>query len=151
MFAFNPGVNDMSGQILGQGVVNAANTRAQAQVQMVDDIGGSLVGLAGMYGQSVDRKDMLKGMDDAVGIMSQNGALPPNFLESWQQSDQRTRPFLFQAIASPMFNAHLSGMKAEQAAMAQQRVWGGGGSGGGGGPTAPGPSTNNKQGYVFGG
>jgi hypothetical protein len=39
MFQFNPGVNDTSGQILGQGVVNAANTTAQANVKMVDDIG----------------------------------------------------------------------------------------------------------------
>jgi hypothetical protein len=49
MFAFNPGVNDTSGQILGQGVVNAANTTAQANVKLVDDIGGSLMGLAGAY------------------------------------------------------------------------------------------------------
>jgi purine nucleoside permease len=40
MFAFNPGVNDTSGQILGQGMVSSAQTRADAGVKMVDDIGG---------------------------------------------------------------------------------------------------------------
>lgn len=50
MFAYNPTVDDMSGQILGQGAVNAANTRAQAQVQMVDSIGNSIVSLAAAYG-----------------------------------------------------------------------------------------------------
>ena len=39
MFAFDPGVNDRSGEIIGQGAVNAANTTAQANVKLVDDIG----------------------------------------------------------------------------------------------------------------
>jgi hypothetical protein len=50
MFGFNPGNEDMSGQILGQGVVGAANTTAQANVKLVDDIGSSLVSLAAAYG-----------------------------------------------------------------------------------------------------
>ena len=59
MFQFNPGVNDTSGQILGQGVVNAANTTAQANVELVDDIGGSLVGLAGsLAGNYLKKKEM---------------------------------------------------------------------------------------------
>jgi hypothetical protein len=50
MFAFNPGVNDMSGQILGQAAVGAAQTTAGAQQQMASDIGSSLVSLAAAYG-----------------------------------------------------------------------------------------------------
>ena len=50
MFGFNPGVNDMSGQILGQGVVGAAQTTAGAQMKLADDIGSSLVSLAAAYG-----------------------------------------------------------------------------------------------------
>jgi hypothetical protein len=50
MFAFNPGVNDRSGEILGQAAVGAANTTAGAQQQMVSDIGSSLMSLAAAYG-----------------------------------------------------------------------------------------------------
>jgi hypothetical protein len=50
MFGFNPGVNDMSGQILGGAVVGAANTTANAQMKLADDIGSSLVSLAAAYG-----------------------------------------------------------------------------------------------------
>lgn len=50
MFAYNPTVNDTSGQILGQGVVGAAQTTTGAQMQMANDIGSSLVSLAAAYG-----------------------------------------------------------------------------------------------------
>ena len=50
MFGFNPGNEDMSGRILGQGVVGAANTTAQANVQLADSLSNSLVSLAAAYG-----------------------------------------------------------------------------------------------------
>ena len=50
MFGFNPGNEDRSGEIIGQGVVGAANTTAQANVQFADSIGSSLVSLAAAYG-----------------------------------------------------------------------------------------------------
>lgn len=50
MFGFNPGNEDMSGQILGQGMVGAAQTTAGAQMKLADDIGSSLVSLAAAYG-----------------------------------------------------------------------------------------------------
>ena len=79
MFAFNPGVNDMSGQILGQGVVGAANTTAQANVKLVDDIGGALVGLASAYagasGKKKEQKDLFEG---AYGFLQQKNLLSPS-------------------------------------------------------------------------
>jgi hypothetical protein len=50
MLAFNPGNEDRSGEILGGAAVNAANTTAQANVGLVNDIGSALVGLAAAYG-----------------------------------------------------------------------------------------------------
>jgi hypothetical protein len=64
MFAFNPGVNDMSGQILGQAAVGAANTTAGAQQQMVSDIGGALMGLATTYAGSKAQAAELEGYDE---------------------------------------------------------------------------------------
>ena len=64
MFAFNPGVNDRSGEIIGQGAVNAANTTAQANVKLVDDIGSSIVSLASAYGTSKAQAAELEGYDE---------------------------------------------------------------------------------------
>ena len=64
MFQFNPGVNDRSGEIIGQGAVNAANTTAQANVKLVDDIGSSIVSLASAYGASKAQAAELEGYDE---------------------------------------------------------------------------------------
>ena len=119
MFAFNPGNEDTSGQILAQGQINAANTTAQANVKMVDDIGGALVSLANVYGKSRDKKDMLAGMDQSMGAMADMGVLPKGFLNHYNQLDDNVRPFIFEAIASPMFKSYTAG----QSAAAQAQAW----------------------------
>ncbi len=124
MFAYNPTVNDNSGMIRGQGMVNAAQTNAQAKVKLVDDIGSALVGLAGMYAGSVDKKNALKGMDSAVGAMADAGALPDGFLNQYNQLDDATRPFIFQAIASPMFQAYQKKQGYQAYAEAMKGVYG---------------------------
>jgi hypothetical protein len=50
MFSYSPTTQDNSGQIIGQGMVGAAQTTAGAQVQLADSIGNSLVSLAAAYG-----------------------------------------------------------------------------------------------------
>jgi hypothetical protein len=119
MFAYNPTVNDTSGQILGQGMVSSAQTRADAQVKMVDDIGSSLVSLAAAYGKFKDKKDMLAGMDKSVGAMSDIGAVTADFRDRYMAAPENVRPFLFEAIASPMFKSYTAG----QSAAAQAQAW----------------------------
>ena len=53
----------MSGQILGQAAVGAANTTAQANVQFADQMGDSLMGLAGSLASGYMKK---KEMESAV-------------------------------------------------------------------------------------
>jgi hypothetical protein len=125
MFAFNPGVNDMSGQILGQAAVGAAQTTADAKVKLTNDIGSALVGLAGMYAGSVEKKDALKGMDTAVMGMSDLGAITPDFRDSYLNADDRTRPFLFQALASPMFQSYQKKQGYQAYADAMKGAYGG--------------------------
>jgi hypothetical protein len=135
MFAFNPGVNDESGQILGKYGVMAAQTTADANVKLVDNIGSALVGLAGMYAGSVEKKNALKGMDSAVGAMADAGALPKGFLNQYNQLDDTTRPFVFEAIASPMFKSFNAGQSAAAQAQAWDQYknkWGSNAGGGGG-------------------
>ena len=91
MFQFNPGVNDMSGQILGQGVVNAANTTAQANVKLVDDIGGSLVSLAGAFG---DAGELASQGDSAYEALGAIGEMYPGMKSTYGalgKMDPRTR------------------------------------------------------------
>lgn len=119
MFAFDPGVNDTSGQILGQGMVSSAQTKADAQVKMVDDIGGALVSLANVYGKKRDKKDMLAGMDQSVSAMSDIGAVTADFRDRYMNAPENVRPFLFEAVASPM----LKSFSAGQSAAAQAQAW----------------------------
>jgi hypothetical protein len=88
MFAFNPGVNDTSGQILGQGMVSSAQTRADAGVKMVDDIGGALVSLAGAYGFLTTTTSLMKTLG-----RSSFKPLPPQCSKPTRKSrDTRTTP-----------------------------------------------------------
>ena len=119
MFAYNPTVNDRSGEFLGAGKVASAQTMADAKVKLTNDIGSALVGLAGMYAGSVDKKNALKGMDTAVMGMSDLGAITPDFRDKYLSADDSTRPFLFQALASPMFQSYTAG----QSAAAQAKAW----------------------------
>lgn len=64
MFAYNPGVKNTSGQILGEGIVNSANTHAQAKVKLANDIGSAVVSLAGAYGASKAQAAELQGYDE---------------------------------------------------------------------------------------
>ena len=82
MFAFNPGVNDTSGQILGQGVVSSAQTKADAQVKMVDDIGGALVSLAGAYGEMEGNKAKGRAFKDAFKVISPSAGIDMKQLEA---------------------------------------------------------------------
>lgn len=134
MFAFNPGNEDMSGRILGQAAVGAAQTTADARVKLTNDIGSALVGLAGMYAGSVEKKDALKGMDTAVMGMSDLGAITPDFRDKYLSADDATRPFLFQALASPMFQSYNAGQSAAAQAKAWDQYKGKWGAGAGGQP-----------------
>jgi len=78
MFAYNPTVNDESGMIRGQGMVNAAQTNAQAKVQLTNDIGGALVSLAGAYGQSSkNNKDQKRNFEGMYIFLSSKNMLSP--------------------------------------------------------------------------
>jgi hypothetical protein len=128
MFAYNPQVTDRSGEILGAGQMRAADAQAQMYNQLGNNIGGALSSLGEMYGKFKDKKDMLKGMDPAVGAMADAGALPKGFLNQYNRLDDATRPFIFQAIASPMFQSYNAGQSAAAQAQAwdkYKKTWGG--------------------------
>ena len=126
MFQFNPGVNDTSGQILGQGVVSSAQTKADAQVKMVDDIGSALVGLAGAYGEMEGNKAKGRAFKDAFKVISPSAGIDMKQLEAltgtglkndmdWYNARETIVPLL-----PSMINAQLGSQRNMTAQAGQQ-------------------------------
>lgn len=115
MFAYNPAVNDNRDQY----IMAAANTQANSMKQLGSDIGGALASIGNMYGKYKDKKDMLAGMDQSVNAMSDIGAVTADFRDRYMNAPANVRPFLFEAVASPM----LKSFSAGQSAAAQAQAW----------------------------
>lgn len=98
MFAFNPGVNDESGQILGQAALGAAQTTTNAQQQMVNDIGGAIMGLAGSYAESkaLDAKGAAYG--DFMKRHGEQLGFDPGYLEDFLKKKPREQAMIGDSI-----------------------------------------------------
>jgi hypothetical protein len=75
MFNYDPGVNDRSGEILGAGVVGAANTNAEMMGNLGQNIGNVISTFAGAYAnnKALDAKgaaygDFMKRHGDQLGF-----------------------------------------------------------------------------------
>jgi hypothetical protein len=66
MFAYNPTVNDRSGEFLAAGQVGAAQTNAQMMVQLGQDIGGALASIGGIYAEGQQVKSDAKIYGDLI-------------------------------------------------------------------------------------
>ena len=78
MFAYNPTVNDRSGEILGAGQMRAADTQAQMYNQLGQDIGGALSAIGGIYGQSSkDNKTQKRNFEGMYNFLSSKNMLSP--------------------------------------------------------------------------
>ena len=122
---YNPGVYDRSGEIMAAGTVGAASTKSDTMKQLGSDIGGALSAIGGMYGKYKDKKDMLAGMDTTMGAMADMGVLPKGFLNNYNRLDDNVRPFIFTALASPMFQAYQKRQGYQDYATAMKGVYGG--------------------------
>ena len=125
----------------GDYMMQAAQAQANMYNQLGQDIGGALSNIGEMYGKYKDKKEMLKGIDTAARAMVDLNVIKPDFYEKYMASDEAVRPFLFQAIASPMFQSFTAG----QSAAAQAKAWDQYRQG------APdsGPQSRNKYGYRY--
>ena len=119
MFGYAPIVSNRSGEIMAAGQIGAASTKSDTMKQLGSDIGGALSAIGGMYGKYKDKKDMLAGMDQSVGAMADIGAVTTDFRDRYMNAPSNVRPFLFDAVASPM----LKSFSAGQAAAAQAQAW----------------------------
>lgn len=113
MISYNPGVNDVSGQILGRAAVGAAETTANANVGLVNDIGGALVSLAGAYAGNKAMKAEADGYDRIGEILGSsmfkdNAAVSGMLADLKSQKDPQMKIAGYNALfnlAGPMSNA----------------------------------------------
>ena len=128
MFGFNPGNEDRSGEIIGQGVVNSANTTANAQMKLADDIGGSLVSLAGAFG---DAGELASQGDSAYEALGAIGEMYPGMKSTYGalgKMDPRTRRMASMSIldnlgaVSQLGIAGMRNTTTQQGQLIQQRM-----------------------------
>lgn len=80
MFAYNPTVNDRSGEILGAGVTNAAQIQFQAMQNLGQSIGQGLAGLGGGIGGMVkDARDKTAKLEGIAATGEALNAILPNY------------------------------------------------------------------------
>ena len=120
MFQFNPVVNDMSGQILGQGVVGAANTTAQANVKLVDDIGSSLVSLAAAYGAKKGTEAKGKNFKKFMGMAGDTFGMDGSMFADMEDYDAGMMLDSFGSWMPAMANAQLGSQRLGVSQQGQQ-------------------------------
>jgi len=98
MFAYNPTVNDRSGEILGAGQMQAAATNAQAMSQMGSDIGGALASIGGTIGGVYEAKAESEGAYNALQAMAQMYPSMGKMVKSLDELDPRTRGMAARSI-----------------------------------------------------
>jgi hypothetical protein len=129
MFAFNPGVNDRSGEIIGQGAVNAANTTAQANVKLVDDIGSSIVSLASAYGASKAEAAELEGYDEVFKMHAPQMGIGGEDLDRFLKMPNQQR----RAAYTSLYENYMPHQQRMEYLNTQASSFGGRGTGAGGG------------------
>ena len=82
MFAYNPSVNDNSGQILAAGQVGAAQANAQMMGQVGQDIGGALAGIGQMYGEMEGRKAKGRAFKKTLEVLGPSFGMTTDKLKS---------------------------------------------------------------------
>ena len=96
--------------------------------------------LAGAYGDYMDQKNELAGMDKTAMAMKDSGIIDQDTLTKYLNAPGQERSFLFQNFLAPQMGAYNAG----RSAAFQKRVWDQGNQGVGAVPGA-----NNQYGYVY--
>jgi hypothetical protein len=91
MFAYNPTVNDRSGEILGAGQMQAAATNAQAMSQMGQDIGGALKSIGGTIGDVSEKRAQGESAFLALQQMAEMYPSMKKMVSGLEQLDEGTR------------------------------------------------------------
>jgi hypothetical protein len=115
MIQYNPQTQDMRGQYL----MHAAETDAQAKVQLVNDIGGALVSLAGAYGQMQGTKAKGKNFKKFMGMAGETFGMDGSMFGDMEDYDAGLMLDSFGSWMPAMANAQLGKQRMEQAPIVQ--------------------------------
>lgn len=108
MFAYNPTVNDRSGEILGASQVNAAEINSQTAQQMGKDIGSAISSLGAMYAQSRMQSAGGKAFKDFMGVAGPSMGITDEQLKSFKtmnDQDAYQMSQMFMPVAPSMVSA----------------------------------------------
>jgi hypothetical protein len=125
MFAYNPTVEDRSGEILGAAQASSATTKANANVKLVSDIGSSLVSLAGAYGASKMQAAGGKAFKEFMGVAGPSMGLKDEQLKMFKgmnDQDAFQMSQMFMPVAPSMVSSNSLGKYYSAAALANQRA-----------------------------
>jgi hypothetical protein len=134
MFAFNPGNEDQSGRILGGAYANAAQTTADANVKLADDIGSSIVSLASAYGASKAQAAELEGYDEVFKMHAPQMGIGGEDLDRFLKMPNQQR----RAAYTSLYENYMPHQQRMEYLNTQASSFGGRGTGAGGGGTQPG-------------
>jgi hypothetical protein len=99
MFAYNPGVNDRSGEIIAQGSQNAAMINAQ----MMSDFGQNIAQFADSYVKGQERKAKAKSYADFLGMHGETLGIQPEWLEEYKKKPMNEQI----ALGDMLLNSYL--------------------------------------------
>lgn len=86
MFAYDPTVNDTSGQIMAQGTVGAAQTSADMYNKLGQDIGGVIQQFAGMYAQNKAMDAKASAYKDFLGKHGSQLGFDPEWIKGFMKA-----------------------------------------------------------------
>lgn len=91
MFAYDPTVNDMSGQILGQGQLGAAQSNAQMMQGIGDNIGQALMTIGSAYKDYSDMKSSIKSGEKMLDVLGPAIGMTTEKLKTLGYNDMKDR------------------------------------------------------------
>lgn len=127
----------MSGQIMGQGMADAARISydgrvgaaktgvdsAQVNAQMYNrlgsDIGNALTAIGGMYSQFQDKKQGAMALDQAMGMAADEKLISYDTLEKFTQLPWRQKKPVFDLVTATVIPIAANRMKTSD----QARIW----------------------------
>lgn len=132
MFAYNPGVNDRSGELIAQGAQNAAQINAQMMGDVGVNMGKMIASFAGTYAENKALEAKGKAYGEFLGQHGEQLGFNPEYLEELKKKKPRELAMIGDNIIGMQNTGNrLMGLNAMNH---QANLYGGGqGSGGGGG------------------
>jgi len=129
MFGYSPTVNNTSGQILAAGTVGAAQTNADTQKQMGQDIGSVIKQFAGAYAENKALDAKAAAYGDFLNRHGSQLGFDPEWIKGFAKAPRDQ-----QLAAGEMLTGQFGQQIGRMTYLNRSgEIYGGGGSGGGGG------------------